>query len=395
MMKRIPCILLFLCIPFVGIFAQKNHGKSAKPTPEPLPTAEEIAAQHAEEMLENTRNIIFVDSLVVNKDAFLSALRLSDDAGRFTQPDALFHFGEGNPITGQCAFVNPLSSAVYYTQADTLGRYSLYGTFRNGGTWAMPAPLPNLDTYDYADYPFVAADGVTLYFAAESDEGIGGLDLYVTRLNTETRQYVRPENMGFPFNSPANDYLLATDENSGVGALVTDRRQPDDKVCIYWFALDGLLDNIPYAPPADAENPDSLRQAFADIASIAATQKGNEELVSNIRRQWSATMKSNSQASRKIHQRFIVNDNTVYTSLGQFHSTQARKAAEEWIKGEGQLRQMTEEMNALRANYAVTRSKKTQQRLQNLETALESLRDSQRKLAKKFRKAEQAATGNM
>lgn len=259
----------------------------------------------------------------------------------------------------------------------------------------MPAPLPNLDTYDYADYPFVAADGVTLYFAAESNEGIGGLDLYVTRLNTETRQYVRPENMGFPFNSPANDYLLATDENSGVGALVTDRRQPDDKVCIYWFALDGLLDNIPYAPPADAENPDSLRQAFADIASIAATQKGNEELVSNIRRQWSATMKSDSQASRKIHQRFIVNDNTVYTSLGQFHSTQARKAAEEWIKGEGQLRQMTEEMNALRANYAVTRSKKTQQRLQNLETALESLRDSQRKLAKKFRKAEQATTGNM
>ena len=38
-----------------------------------------------------------------------------------------------------------------------------------------------------------------------------------------------------PFNSPANDYMYAEDYTNNIGWFVTDRNQPEGKVCIYIF----------------------------------------------------------------------------------------------------------------------------------------------------------------
>ena len=44
-----------------------------------------------------------------------------------------------------------------------------------------------------------------------------------------------PDNYGLPYNSTANDYFLAIDERNNLGWLISDRYQPEDKVCIYIF----------------------------------------------------------------------------------------------------------------------------------------------------------------
>ena len=44
-----------------------------------------------------------------------------------------------------------------------------------------------------------------------------------------------PDNYGLPYNSTANDYFLAIDERNNLGWLVSDRYQPEDKVCILYF----------------------------------------------------------------------------------------------------------------------------------------------------------------
>lgn len=79
------------------------------------------------------------------------------------------------------------------------------------------------------------ADGMTLYFAAKGEESLGGYDIFVTRYNKSTGEFVRAENVGMPFNSPANDYLMAIDETCNIGWFVTDRNQTADNVCIYRF----------------------------------------------------------------------------------------------------------------------------------------------------------------
>ena len=73
------------------------------------------------------------------------------------------------------------------------------------------------------NYPYMLSDGVTLYFASKDTNGLGGYDIYVTRYNTHTNTYTTPENLGFPYNSSANDYLMVIDELQQVGYFATDR----------------------------------------------------------------------------------------------------------------------------------------------------------------------------
>ena len=84
-------------------------------------------------------------------------------------------------------------------------------------------------------FPFLMADGVTLYYASDNPElSLGGYDIFFSRRDGDT--FMQPQNMGMPYNSPANDYLLAIDEITGTGWWATDRNSPDsDSLTIYRF----------------------------------------------------------------------------------------------------------------------------------------------------------------
>ena len=57
--------------------------------------------------------------------------------------------------------------------------------------------------------PFIAADGVTLFFASDGYKpNFGGLDFYVTRYNPETKQWSTPENLGEPINTSEDEYFI-------------------------------------------------------------------------------------------------------------------------------------------------------------------------------------------
>ena len=84
-------------------------------------------------------------------------------------------------------------------------------------------------------YPFFLNDGVTLYYASNGEGSIGGYDIFITRLNLENNTYLKPENVGMPFNSIYNDYMMAVDEMLNIGWFVSDREQIPGKVTIYLF----------------------------------------------------------------------------------------------------------------------------------------------------------------
>jgi hypothetical protein len=78
---------------------------------------------------------------------------------------------------------------------------------------------------------------VTLYFAANDSNGLGGLDIYVSRYNMATENFTTPENIGMPYNSPANEYLFVLDEMHQIGYLATDRFATEGRVHVYSFAI--------------------------------------------------------------------------------------------------------------------------------------------------------------
>jgi hypothetical protein len=81
-----------------------------------------------------------------------------------------------------------------------------------GGGWSDPANLAavNSDTSEF--YPSVTDDG-TLYFLSRREGGVGGSDVYRSRL--VNGQYQAPENLGPIVNSPGNegDAFISPDES--------------------------------------------------------------------------------------------------------------------------------------------------------------------------------------
>ncbi|WP_152568354.1 hypothetical protein [Porphyromonas sp. COT-290 OH3588] len=83
--------------------------------------------------------------------------------------------------------------------------------------------------------PFLMSDGVRILFAREDPSGLGGYDLYISRYRVEEDTYYKPTQLGMPFNSPYNDYLLIYDESNDRSLLVSDRFCPEGTIAIYRF----------------------------------------------------------------------------------------------------------------------------------------------------------------
>lgn len=89
------------------------------------------------------------------------------------------------------------------------------------GSWSvrnLGAPI-NTSRDDVS--PSIAADGATLYFSSNGHGGAGGTDLFVTRFDGHT--WSPPQNMGRPINSPGDDEFCALSAEGSTLTLASRR----------------------------------------------------------------------------------------------------------------------------------------------------------------------------
>lgn len=271
--------------------------------------AEKLLEQcrRAARMIRGTEDVAVIDSFVVDKERFLSALKLSRESGEIA-------IGETGP-----QFTNEMGDKRLLTKTDTDGRTGLYVQTRLINTWSDPEPIVSLnETADHLTFPFLASDGITLYYAAESEESLGGYDLFVTRYDSDDNIYLRPTNVGMPFNSTANDYLYALDDFNNLGWFVSDRYQPEGKVCVYVFVPNEQ--KITY----DYEHTDADKMIrLASLHDIQSTQTDADKV--RAARQQLAQLRFGGQVA--VQQKtfeFVINDHSVYTQWADFRSEEAR-----------------------------------------------------------------------
>ena len=268
------------------------------------------------EMRELTQQIIFFDSVVVEKNHFLSAIRLHPESGQLRSFNDFFHV-QGTP--DGYVYLNEMGNKCYFSDVSDNGSLRLFTSDKLGSEWSSPTPLRGLsDGITESNYPFMMADGTTFYFAAKGEESIGGYDIFMTRYDAEDGRFLKPENIGMPFNSEANDYMYAIDENSNIGYFVTDRRQPEDKVCVYLFIPPTTRRNYQVESLTDEE----LR-GYADISRIADTWGDGKERQLALER-LKTLQNVPSKETTKNRMQFIINDLTTYTSPSQFRHTDSK-----------------------------------------------------------------------
>lgn len=364
---------------------QMATAERSKKALEPMTQENLRRARLGENMLRATERVTFVDSLVVDRADFWTRLGLSADGGRLLTAEGLKGIIPSVDAAGEVAYVNDFGDRVVFAAPDTARLLKLFTADRLADGWSEPVRLEGLgDAEEMQDYPFLCADGVTLYYGAQGPESLGGYDIFVTRYNSGTGSFVKPENVGMPFNSPANDFLMAIDETTGLGLFVTDRRQPADKVCIYRFI------------PSDSREVYDLSTATeADVISKAridrlADCQASDRQMAAIRERLEVAGTGESEGAA-AGVKYVISDRVVYTSLAQFKDKNARQAAQQMLEARTSLEVAERKLDSLRRQYGQKRSAATARDIVNLEQKTASLRRVVSEQSKVMRQLESRA----
>lgn len=377
--KTIAIIALALLVP-LSMQAQKKK----KVIKRPIAVVPEEPAEDPRitEMRELTQQIIFFDSVVVEKNHFLSAIRLHPESGRLSSFNDFFRV-QGTP--DGYVYLNEMGNKCYFSDVSDDGGLRLFTSDKLGSEWSSPTPLKGIsEGISEANYPFMMADGTTFYFAAKGEESIGGYDIFMTRYDAEDGRFFKPENIGMPFNSEANDYMYAIDETNNIGYFVTDRRQPEDKVCVYMFI-----------PPTTRRNynveslSDEQLRGYADISRIADTWGNGKERKLALERLNS--LQETGRKENKPEMTFVINDQTTYTSVSQFRHPDSKGLYAELQEAKRQLED-TQVLLEKSRNYFAKASADDKQTLRpeilDAEKKLERLIADTKSLEKRIRNAE-------
>ena len=298
-------------------------------------------AKHEFKYYKRVEKVMFVDSVVVPEEKFLTAYRLGEECGDIDFTRSMLG---GNVSVKGTAYRTEMGDKIYYSDVDANGEMQLYMCYKMLDNWSKPALQHGFPDGDN-NYPFLLADGVTIYFANNNPSGVGGYDLYVTRYNSETDRFLAAENLGMPFNSPANDYMLVIDEVNHLGWFATDRNQPEGRVCIYTFIPAEVKQYYDYK-----ETPFDVLSGAAQIRSISATQ-ADKDMVQKAK-QALFKLQLNLQTKEDTNDfTFVIDDFTDYHSLDNFKSAEARQLYKDWTAKKETLSKLAKELEEKRQRY--------------------------------------------
>ena len=341
------------------------------------------------EMLQSTAQITIIDSLVVDSAKVANYIYANPEEGRINTYANFFNKkGEG------FMFVNELGDKCIYAKLDTqTGHKLLYQSDLLADGWTTGTPLEGLDNHgrltDF-DCPYLMTDGVTLYFAAKGSDGLGGYDIYRTRLDTDNGKFLTPENLGLPFNSDADDYFYVVDEQNQVAYFVSNRRQPQGKTCVYTFIPSEtrkVLNTEAYS--------DSDLRSLARIERIADTQS-NPTLVKQALARKAIAIEKAREASLKFIASdnsisFVINDQVTYNSINDFRDPYNRQRMNEVLSLRKQQADMEAALEKARNYFATASSIERNQlrpEIKKSEQQIEMLRDRIHLLEKTIRNTE-------
>jgi hypothetical protein len=185
-------------------------------------------AELGQKLLKSIENVIFIDSITLDINNILRAYPSNSEIGYLYLDTAKNYACE---LT--YAYLSGKQDMKILSQCID-NQIDLYKVDKYLNEWDTTKLSNTINTPKNDNYPFILSDGITLYFASQGHLGLGGYDIFITRQNS-SGEYLMPQNIGMPFNSPYNDYFMVIDEVNHKGWFASDRFLSDGKVSVYQF----------------------------------------------------------------------------------------------------------------------------------------------------------------
>jgi flagellar motor protein MotB len=106
------------------------------------------------------------------------------------------------------------------------GGFDIYGCYIEDGQWKRPFNMgPIINTKQDEDGPYMAKDGITVYFSSKGHKGFGGFDVFTTKFNDESENWEKPENLGYPVNTVDDEVYFHPTADGKRGYLASVREE--------------------------------------------------------------------------------------------------------------------------------------------------------------------------
>ncbi len=145
------------------------------------------------------------------------------------------------------ASITPDGKTIYFA-SDRLGGAGGMDIFRidlqANGAWSAPANLGSpINSKDNEDAPYIHPDKKTIFFTADGHNTMGGRDIFFSKLMNN--KWTRPENMGYPINTTANDNYFTLIADGTRGYFSSDRKGGLGTQDIYYMDMPEGSSSIP------------------------------------------------------------------------------------------------------------------------------------------------------
>ena len=137
-----------------------------------------------------------------------------------------------------------------FSAPDAAGSRNLYVSRSDGSKWSVPELMgEHLLSPGNEVFPMLSEDGKKLTFSSDGFHGMGGYDLYTSTWNEEAGTWGAPQNMGFPFSSPGDDFLLVDSPDGRYTLFASNRDCSRDSVYIYVLEKQQVIPRVPMRDP--------------------------------------------------------------------------------------------------------------------------------------------------
>jgi len=181
-----------------------------------------------------TRNIYDKKDLQENSLQLYDSYLQSD--GQWSDPRPL-HFNKEQYNYGQ-ASMTPDGQEMYFTSdmPGGFGGTDIYKVKRKSdGTWGDPENLGDrINTEGNEMFPYFDPKGGYLFYSSNGLPGLGGLDIFVSKVRRDGVSYTKPLNLGSPMNTNKDDFSFIYKED-GSGFLSSNRTGGKGDDDIYSF----------------------------------------------------------------------------------------------------------------------------------------------------------------
>lgn len=153
-------------------------------------------------------SMLLLHNHYTDNDAGLSVSTLSEKGWSIPINIDIPDFYNNSEYHNACLSAEGKTIMISSARKDSYGGNDIYVIHQNiEGKWSEPKNIgPTINTWGEESSIFLAADGVTIYFASDGHGGFGGSDIFMSRrLDNSWTKWSNPENLGDKINTSENE----------------------------------------------------------------------------------------------------------------------------------------------------------------------------------------------